>query len=218
MEEEQLIFQDNFIIKKIINSPVNSNCYVLSKIGIKECLIIDPGSIDNNTLNKYLQSNKLLPSSIILTHEHFDHIWGVNDLLNKYSLRLISNTFCKLAISNPKKNLSLFFDQVGFSITNKVECIETMNYELIWNEVKLKFIQTPGHSNGSISVLVDNYLFCGDLLIQGEKTVTKLPGGSSIILKHTLSKLKNEISPNVLIYSGHGKNFKFCDYFMYSKI
>ena len=95
---------------------------------------------------------------------------------------------------------------------------ESLKHELNWNGTTLKLIETPGHSEGSISIQLDNVLFAGDLLIQDEKTVTKLPGGSVTKLKETLRKLKAEFGPDLLIYSGHGESFSFANYFIYHEL
>ena len=205
-------------IKKIINTPVTSNCYVINYPNSEECIIIDPGSNCNTKLYSYLNDNSLLPYKVILTHEHFDHIWGVLDLSTRYSFELICNQNCMKAISNPKKNLSIFFDQAGFSILNEVITIEELSYNLNWNNNKIFFFNTPGHSEGSICIQLNEVLFCGDILIQNEKTVTKFPGGSSEKLTETLSKIKSDFSPETKILSGHGENFVLKDYYLYNQI
>lgn len=218
MVEELLIFRVDLQIHRILNTPVTSNCFVLHEPNSIECLIIDPGSDDNSSLLAYLSQHNLLPTAVMLTHEHFDHIWGVVGLSEHYTFEIICNQVCANAIVNPKKNLSLFHDQVGFSILNDVTTVEMLNHEFNWNGRKLKLIQTPGHSEGSISIQLDEMLFCGDLLIQDEKTVTKLPGGSLAKLKATFNKLKTEFSPETMIHSGHGESFPFNNYYIYNEL
>jgi glyoxylase-like metal-dependent hydrolase (beta-lactamase superfamily II) len=218
MVEEPLTFRVDLHIQRIPNTPVTSNCFVLHELNRRECLILDPGSDDNSTLMAYLTKYNLLPKTVILTHEHFDHIWGVHDLSNYFAFELICNEVCASAIGHPKKNLSFFHDLVGFSVLNEVTTVEKIDHRFSWNGKKFKFIQTPGHSEGSIGIQCDGILFCGDLLIQNEKTVTKLPGGSLTKLKKTLSELKSELSPETLIHSGHGKSFLFKDYYIYHEL
>lgn len=204
------------VVKKIFNSPISSNCYVIHTNNNHNCIIIDPGSKDNNLLIEYLKANNIFPNLVILTHEHFDHIWGIVELQNKYCFNLVCNQVCANAISDPKKNLSIFQDQIGFAINHDVETVESLDFETNWFTTKLEFINTPGHSEGSICVKISENVFCGDLMIQNEKTITKLPGGSKDKLKNSIGNLKKVISPNSLIYSGHGDTFKFIDYFLYT--
>lgn len=217
MEEEVLMLQAELIIQRILNNPITSNCFVIHDANKNECVVIDPGTYDNSELRKYLLQNKLSPSIIILTHEHFDHIWGVQELSFTYNFQLICNQVCAGAILNPKKNLSLFYNNVGFSIDIQVSTIESLNYKLDWFGHKFYFINTPGHSEGSIVIQLSNFLFCGDLMIQNEMTVTKLPGGSKSRLNNSLTMLKLLLSSDTILHSGHGDNFVFKNYFLYNK-
>jgi hydroxyacylglutathione hydrolase len=218
MVEEPLIFRVDLHIQRILNTPVTSNCFVLHESNSAECLIVDPGSNDNSALMAYLTQHNLFPKTVVLTHEHFDHIWGIVGLADQFTFELICNEVCANAIANPKRNLSLYYDQVGFPVLNEVTTVEELNHECSWNGKQFKFIQTPGHSEGSISIQLDEMLFCGDLLIQDEKTVTKLPGGSLTKLKETFNKLKADFNPETLIHSGHGESFSFKTYFIYHEI
>ena len=82
-------------VKRFVNNPVPSNCYVVSsRESDGDCVIIDPGSIDNNELLSFLTSKRLTPKYIVLTHEHFDHAWGVNGLVEKYSIPIVCSELC----------------------------------------------------------------------------------------------------------------------------
>lgn len=62
----------------IINQPVPSNCYIVSRE--KDCIIVDPGTRYPIELEDYIERNKLNPRYILLTHEHYDHIEGCSYL------------------------------------------------------------------------------------------------------------------------------------------
>lgn len=67
-------------VQTLINFPVASNCYLLlDRDEGNECIIVDPGSRTETELIDYLEGNGIIPKYIILTHEHFDHCWGVNE-------------------------------------------------------------------------------------------------------------------------------------------
>ena len=72
-------------IIRIINRPIDSNCYIIFDESINnECVIIDPGSEKIDNLINLINELSLNPRFIILTHEHYDHCWGVNDLRAKF--------------------------------------------------------------------------------------------------------------------------------------
>ena len=67
--------------------PVQTNVYVTYNKETLECLIVDP-SAEAKAIIKVIDENKLKPSAILLTHGHFDHIMAVNDLVEKYNIKV----------------------------------------------------------------------------------------------------------------------------------
>ncbi|MEG2556697.1 MAG: MBL fold metallo-hydrolase [Odoribacter sp.] len=197
-------------VKQIVNTPVSSNCFVVYDLNISNnCLIIDPGTEKCNELLFYLEKEQLIPEYILLTHEHFDHIWGVNYLRNCYSeVKVVCNRMCSEMIIDKKKNCSVYYNQVGFELLPADILIENIENILIWEEEKIKFYHTPGHTSGSISFIIGDNLFTGDTLIQGEKTVTKLPGGARLDLEKTLNLLGKFKGKNLIVRAGHKDSFE----------
>ena len=201
-------------VKQIINTPIDSNCFVIyDKEKGNDCIIVDPGSEDNTRLYELLKSEGLNPQYIILTHEHFDHCWGVNQLVEKYHLPIVCSQLCAEAIKHEKRNCSVFYDNMdAFIIKSETICVESINNTLDYNGHKLVFFYTPGHTDASISFVVDKYLFTGDTLIKDEKTVTKLPTGSVEKLKETVTFLAKLKGRGLKVMSGHEEEFLLDDY------
>jgi glyoxylase-like metal-dependent hydrolase (beta-lactamase superfamily II) len=192
------------------NHPIDSNCYLIYEEEDKSCIIIDPGTNGSIEIIEFIDSKKLIVDYVILTHEHFDHIWGVNALVEFADPTIIASQYCANMVKDKKKNLSLFYDQVGFVVTKEIKSIEYLQESITWGKHILKFIHTPGHSESSISVYINQNLFSGDLMIKGLKTITKLPTGNKNKLIHSLELIKNNFSnKNVIIYPGHGDFFFF---------
>ncbi|MDZ7838217.1 MAG: MBL fold metallo-hydrolase [Actinomycetota bacterium] len=68
----------------------------------------------------------------------------------------------------------------------------------------LEILHTPGHTPGSISIMGNGWLFCGDLLFKQAAGRTDLPGGDSRELKNSLKKIR-KMDKNLVIYPGHGQ-------------
>ena len=72
-------------IKRIVNEPLGSNCYILYNLEhSKQCLMIDPGGSNIEDYIDFLSVRNLTLEWIILTHEHHDHSWSVNVLKEQY--------------------------------------------------------------------------------------------------------------------------------------
>ncbi len=199
-------------IRRLVNEPVASNCYILTSSKAKgKCIIIDPGSESNEKLFCVLNHESLIPQYIILTHEHFDHCWGVNDLLVKYPKTvLIGNARCINAIGSEKHNCSVFYDNTTSFTIKAVHFNIVKNGDSIdWNNNIIRFMETPGHTKGSICIQIDNSIFTGDTVIPNVKTITKLPSGSKVDLFNSISSLKNLVGLNIKGFPGHGDIFDF---------
>ncbi len=196
-------------IHRLVNSPVPSNCFVIEdKDQGDGCIIVDPGSKSPTTLYSLLNEWSLTPKYIILTHEHFDHCWGVNRLVERYDIPIICSALCADFIQNEKRNCSVFYDnQERFVIQYPTISVESIDYQLPFANTILSFFPTPGHSAASICFLVDKYLFSGDTLIKDLKTVTKLPTGSVAKLKESLDTLIQLKGQGLTVLPGHGDIF-----------
>lgn len=201
------------------NQPVDSNCYVLFTDYSSECIIVDLGTADCCELLSFLKGRDLYPGYIILTHEHFDHIAGVNILRQQYDLQVIASALCSTALTDRKKNMSVFYDGVGFTVGAADRIVEDSDLRFVWQEIVFEFLLTPGHTKASISFLADRYLFTGDTFIKGLKTVTKLPTGSVSDLKKSIGLLRQKaMEKDCVIKCGHGEDAVIIDLEEYDKI
>lgn len=203
-----------FIIHQIINQPIPSNCFVLSDYEFgNDCIIVDPGSLNNDTLLDYIQKNNLRPSNIILTHEHFDHCMGVNGIVDMFNTPIICSELCSKNIKDEKLNNSLFYDGITpFSVKGDIICTEEFDDVLSFARKDIHFYYTPGHTDASICFTIKGFLFTGDTLIKDMKTVTKLRSGSKEKLQDSLAQFALLKGNGYIVYPGHGETFDLDDY------
>lgn len=195
-------------VRSFVNTPVTSNCYVLfDKEHGNDCIIVDPGSRSEKELFAFIDEKGLSPKFIILTHEHFDHCWGVNALVKLYQIPVVCSSLCAEAIKDKKRNCSVFYDNVGFTIESDEISIESISNYMPFLGNDMFFYRTPGHTEASICILIAHYLFTGDTLIKDETTVTKLPTGSALKLKESISFLSCMRGKGLIAYPGHGDTF-----------
>lgn len=195
-------------VKRIPNNPVDSNSFVVYKNDERNCIIVDPGTEDCGDLLKFIRKEKLIPEYILLTHEHFDHVWGVNKLKEIYNPLIVCSGECARRIVEKKKNMSVFYDQIGFETYPADILIEDLNFHLKWGEIDVEFIPTKGHTNASICISIGEVLFTGDTIIKNLKTVVKLPGGSKEFLMQSLDFVFSKFRDRLIrAYPGHGEKF-----------
>jgi glyoxylase-like metal-dependent hydrolase (beta-lactamase superfamily II) len=172
------------------------------------CILIDPGSFNgNDKLETFIQSNNLKINYVIITHEHFDHIAGVNALMSTFEFELICSELTAKALIDTKMNLSAFNDQLEPVVILHVPKIIHNGDELLFANKTLRFFYTPGHSPGSMCITFDDCFFSGDTLLQIHKPRLNLPGSNKDQYKITLEKLKIILKDGMCIYPGHGDTY-----------
>lgn len=197
----------------IENSPINSVCHLLFDELSRRCVIIDPGSEEPSEIDEVIVCHDFHLEYIVLTHEHFDHVWGCNYFINKYKCPIICSPYCAEAIVTPKKNLSVFYNpEKAFSIQPISLIIIERDMDMEWSGHKIGFKLAGGHSSGGILMIANKYIFTGDTLVKDLKTVTKLKNGSRDKLKESISYLRNLQGEGYTIYPGHGENFSLDTY------
>ena len=195
------------VVKRIENNPIKSNCYIIHISGEQSAIIIDPGSFETTEIENYLRYKCLQPELIILTHEHFDHIWSVEKLRSIYGCQLVASKECSEAIVDPKKNLSVFYDQVGFYCSKADIVFTEVLHSMFWHDLNIGLYKTPGHSKGSICILLGRCLFTGDTLLKNDKTITKLPGGNKDQLNESIELIYSLRHRFDKIFPGHNQEF-----------
>lgn len=184
------------------NSIFSSNTYLLFIKEFKDVWLIDPG--DTKQIIEWIEDNGKIVKGILLTHSHFDHIYGVNDLLEiSPEINIYASFYAKEGLYSEKLNGSLYKD-IPFVI-KKQDLIIVKENDLIelWKGLILRVIETPGHGRDCLSFEVEKNLFTGDALIPGIKVFTKNKYGDKEIAENTITKIFNQYEDQTIIWPGH---------------
>lgn len=179
-----------------------ANTYLISND--KEILIIDP-AVELRTIkqiiNKYYPNQKV--AAILLTHGHYDHFTTLNEVIKEFNVPtyLSKNDYPKinnLSLSCANlfgiRKINEFNGEIKYLPEGKIQ-ISTFN---------LKIIFTPGHTNGSVSIIIENNIFTGDTLFSNGVGRTDLPTGNVIQLNNSIKKLLS-LKENYDVYPGHNE-------------
>lgn len=200
-------------VTRFINSRFGSNTFILSHPEHDDVWVVDPG--DTEPVFEWMQKHqKTSVTGILLTHAHFDHIYGMNEIVSRYPscIVYVANEYGLNALNNPKINGSRYTEEGPIEIADsaKVEYYsETMQ---LWDGLEMITINTPGHSDDSQCLLVDGLLFTGDTLIKDVRTVTKLKGGSVEKLDESVKVIASLKGNSLRVMPGHGDEFELDEY------
>ena len=214
-------------IYKFASKFIDANSYVIC--ANKEALVIDPN--ESKELDKFLTQYSPQKITILLTHEHIDHVIGYPRLQKRYATELICQKNCAEFIVDSRNNypsliriaLEYKDEKEGTHLTQEfleqtedifpfcITADKTFGEELslIWQEQEIFCKHCEGHSPGSCCFILNNVaIFTGDSLIYNTPVITRFPGGNS---QKYLSKTKpflNSMPEFMKVFPGHGRVFE----------
>lgn len=186
-------------IKVFPSVSMGANCYtVLSR---DAAIVIDPGEYCESVCD-FLKENSDKQRLILLTHCHFDHIGGAAELREKtqVSIAIGEKEFSHTA--DPQKTLSQYF---GINIEH-FNCDTPLKngQELLVGDMKIKCIETPGHTVGGMCYLMEDTLFSGDTLFNLSIGRTDFPNGSFADISNSIKMLYRSLDDDTVVLPGHG--------------
>lgn len=189
-------------ITKVVNKTLLSNSYLIYPNNIDSIWVLDPG--DNKSIMDYVIESKRELKGILVTHSHFDHICGINNLTVEFpDVDIYASEEAIKGLRSSKINMSIYTD-FPFEIKDGNFITVYNNSRIILDEELLAtVISTPGHSNDCISFHIDNYLFTGDSLIPGIKVHTKSKGANTELANLSINQIFNNYSPETIVCPGH---------------
>lgn len=231
----KLIFQNkNISIYNSIFEYIDSNMFII--IENNKALIIDPH--ENNEVYNLLRMNDIIDITVLLTHEHTDHISGLKWLKDNFNTTIISTKETSDYISDIKNtrpilitfvleeqdklngtNLLEKFKQNYEPFATKADITFEEDFEYVWNSHSLRFKKVLGHSKGSCLIFLDdNIVFTGDSLMKDYPIITRFPRGNNKVYKSETIPYLETLDANLEVFPGHGKIFKLKDIFSEGKL
>ena len=182
-----------------------TNGYLFWNDETREAFFIDPGGKTKDVTN-FLAANKLELKMILLTHGHIDHIAGIHELVPFVGNEIYIGKNDAFALKNPSHKLQalLGVNCDGLDDFKTVEDGRIIDFP----GYKIKVIETPGHTEGSVCYLITDkdgheVLISGDTLFAQSIGRTDLEGGDELKLENSLRKLA-EFNDGLHVLPGHG--------------
>lgn len=201
-------------IRRFVSDLLQSNMYLIVENG--HAIVVDPC---RNTA----PAEGLTVDRILLTHEHYDHISGVNAWKARFGAPVLCSAACGANIESPRKSLARFFDafcelQSWMKLDRLPEAdpdyrcsadeIFSDRLELQWQGHTLTLWELPGHSKGSTSIMIDQTdFFSGDSMMQDYPAELRFPGGSEKLWAQISEPRLAALPDGIRIWPGHFDSF-----------
>lgn len=169
-----------------------TNCYIVHRLDCNKCVVIDPG-YEPHTISDKLEDLGLELEAILLTHGHFDHVGAVRDLA--------ATTGCQVYIRPEENTMPPQLTAGPLYYTQEYPA----HGQLPVADMDFTVIPTPGHTPGSVCLLVEDAMFSGDTLFAGSMGRCDFPGSSIFEMRKSLRRLC-ALTRDYKVFPGHGEH------------
>lgn len=157
--------------------------YIVVERVSREAALIDPSEeIEDTAYLNMLAQNNLSLRYIIETHTHADHVSSAMRLHAQTGAQIVRHALAP----SPHKDVAVVGGEV-----------------LPLGSESVTIVATPGHTNESISVLIEGAVFTGDALLIGGTGRTDFQLGDSEALYHSLHDVFAVLDDETIVYPAH---------------
>ena len=190
------------LVEEIVNSIFTSKTYILYQEGKDRAWLVDIGDIE--PVIGFLDERHLSVEGVILTHGHFDHIYGLKSIMELFpDCHVYATEFTRLSLASDKLNMSRYHETPFTYEGDRVIIVhEGDSVRLFGNGPVLQFYETPGHNPGCLTAVAEDAVFTGDAYIPGVGANTQLPHADKVRAQESLERIL-KLAEGRTVFSGH---------------
>ena len=143
---------------------MRSCTYLVHEGAEQDCFLVDCG--DAPEIISYIRENSLRLQVIFLTHCHFDHIYGINEVSSAFPGAVVYGSRETInGLYDARLNISLY-NEMPYTVSSSVKTgVISSQSDIVIGGRKLEILETPGHDTGCLSYRYGRFLFTGDSYI-----------------------------------------------------
>lgn len=189
-------------IGRLVMGGCGTNCYLIYREGSKDVIFVDPADHGEQIYQKISEKGFQI-QAILLTHAHFDHIWGANDLRKLTGAKIYALEEEKVLCESSQANVS---EMAGRACTIRPNVYVKDGDRLTLADITFQVIATPGHTVGSCCYYFEegSFVVCGDTIFLESVGRTDFPTGDSGCLIRSIREKLFTLPDEVKLYPGHG--------------
>lgn len=188
-------------VTTFVNGRWRQNCYFVSNSD-GDALIIDPGSQAPEIIS-LVDERGWRVHGIVNSHAHYDHVGAVAEVMDRYAAPFYLHAADEPLLMRANLYRVLFEAKEALRVPKVTHDISALPQQFQVGPFALSWIGTPGHTEGSVCLRIEHYLFSGDTLMRNAIGRTDLPGGSREQLLASVRKLMS-LPGETVVCGGHG--------------
>ncbi|WP_318702646.1 MBL fold metallo-hydrolase [Candidatus Acetatifactor stercoripullorum] len=199
-------------IGRMVLGSCQTNCYFLYRTGDSRVLVADPAD-QGAAIFDTLKKNGFCVEGILLTHGHFDHIWGCEELRKRANEDAAERGAEPVLVYACEAERALLGDAVknvskmaGRPCTLEADVYVKDGEEIAVAGMTCRVIATPGHTAGGCCYYFEEagFLLCGDTIFLESVGRTDFPTGSMGTLIRSIKEKIFTLPEETKLYPGHG--------------
>ena len=172
------------------------------KISLEGAIVDCTSSVDE--IEKFVKDKKINLKYILITHGHFDHVYCVSKMKEKFPNALVLMHKEDLPLLGQVEVQCSMAGVESISVPCVDGLLDENSKNLTIGKKEIKVIETKGHSKGGVCYLIENVLFSGDTLFQESIGRCDLFGGSFSEIEYSIKEKLFKLYDNIVVYPGHG--------------
>lgn len=187
------------IIKLILGACI-TNCYIVSSER-KNCIIIDPAD-EADKIIETVENNGLKVKYIFITHGHTDHVLALEAVKEHFGAPVVISEIDAWRLEDEELINERPYVKTPYKAV-KPDVLVKEGDVITVDELNFSFYGMPGHTDGSMAIVLEDIIFTGDTLLKENHGKTTLPGGDEAKLIESINRLAREFSGQYKILTGH---------------
>ncbi len=189
-------------IDLIVVGPIRTNCYIIYRDGMDECVVVDPGN-QADTILDYLNAKNLQLCGVLLTHGHFDHILAAKEIAATKHCDIILCDQEEKLLEDPNMNCTIAGTGIAYTMTADRLVRDGQHFEVAG--MRFQVLHTPGHTGGSCCYyLEEGFALCGDTIFLESVGRTDLPTGNDYQIVRSIQEKIMPLPEETVLFPGHG--------------